>query len=140
MATAGDAYLAAATLSSNFPAGGGPPYNGTFDAVVAKIRPAGAGAADLLWATKLGGVGSDYAFGLAVDAGLSVYVDGYTDSPNFPTTGGVVQPVIGGGGRLRRARPELPTIYSTFPGGSSSDECTGAGVRHDAAGRRHRFS
>jgi hypothetical protein len=46
--------------------------------------------------TFWGGVGTDVGYGIAVDPGGNAYVTGYTDSPNFPTTAGVIVPVYPG--------------------------------------------
>ena len=45
---------------------------GVYDAFVVKYSPAGA----LLWARAIGGTGIDYAYGIAVDSGGSVYTTG----------------------------------------------------------------
>ena len=78
---------------------------GSSDAVLAKLRPAGTGAADLLFNTFLGGTGYDQGQGVAVDAHGSAYLTGFTNSPDlgilppgvapiaFPTTPGAFQTV-----------------------------------------------
>ncbi len=50
------------------------------DAFVAKINPAAAAGAQLLYSTYLGGTGNDVGFGVAVDSGLSAYITGSTSS------------------------------------------------------------
>jgi hypothetical protein len=50
------------------------------DAFVAKINPAAAAGAQLLYSTYLGGTGNDAGFGIAVDSGLSAYITGSTAS------------------------------------------------------------
>jgi hypothetical protein len=94
--SAGNAYIAGFTSDPNadFPVtnslqktyGGGP-----FDAFLMKISPSGSGASDLIYATLLGGSGSDQAFAVAVDSATppNAYITGTTNSPNFPTNGTV---------------------------------------------------
>jgi hypothetical protein len=93
---AGNAYIAGFTSDPNadFPVtnslqttyGGG-----AFDAFLMKISPSGGGASDLIYATLLGGNGSDQAFAVAVDSVTppNAYVTGTTASTNFPTNGTV---------------------------------------------------
>jgi len=105
--SAGNAYIASGTTSSNFPVSvgaaqaffaGGPAIcdqGGGFcgDAFVTKINAAGTA---IVYSTYLGGNDADYAFGLAVDSTGSAYVAGLTKSVNFPVTAGVFQPSFGG--------------------------------------------
>ncbi len=53
------------------------------DAFVAKINPAAASGAQLLYSSYLGGTGDDVGFGIAVDSGLSAYITGSTTSTDF---------------------------------------------------------
>jgi hypothetical protein len=68
-------------------------FNGGGDVFVAKLDPTGV---DLLFATFAGGVGAEFGNGIDVDAGGSPYVTGYTDSPDWPTTPGAPQGILGG--------------------------------------------
>ncbi len=52
----------------------------------------GAGAADMIYGTFLGGNDWDYGYGIAIDASGNAYVTGQTLSFNFPFTPGVFQP------------------------------------------------
>jgi hypothetical protein len=61
------------------------PSRGFADAFVIKLSPDGA---RVVFGTLLGGSRLDGASGIAVDAAHNVYVVGYTDSDDFPTTGG----------------------------------------------------
>jgi hypothetical protein len=84
------------TNSRNFPSGGGPlqgTLNGTSsDGFVTIFNPAAASATESLeYSTFIGGELNDVATGVAVDAS-SVYVGGYTNSINFPSTGGGKNP------------------------------------------------
>ena len=47
-----------------------------------KLSPAGNA---LLYSTYLGGSGTDWGHGIALDGAGSAYVTGYTTSTNFPT-------------------------------------------------------
>lgn len=81
----GFVYLAGTTKSSNFPLKS--PYQGTKgawqDAFVAKLAPTGNA---LVFSTFFGGSRDDEGRGIAVDAGGAVYVTGWTDSEDFPTS------------------------------------------------------
>jgi hypothetical protein len=84
----GAIYLAGITNSWNFPTVGGLQTSfggGPYDAFVAKIAP---GAESLVWATYLGGSGSDGAQALALGPAGSIVVVGATRSPGFPTPPG----------------------------------------------------
>jgi hypothetical protein len=86
---AGNAYLAGYTNSSQatFPVLTGPDltFNGSFDAFVAKVNPAGAA---FTYAGYIGGSGTDGGLGISVDAAGNAYLSGYTDSTQstFPVT------------------------------------------------------
>jgi uncharacterized protein (TIGR03437 family) len=98
----GNVYIAGQTVSSNFPATAGA-YQvhsaGTpsqlfligvgqvSDAFVAKIDVSG----KLVYATYLGGSGTDIAKAIAVDMQGNAYVAGVTGSANFPVTAGAFQ-------------------------------------------------
>ncbi|MBI1765134.1 MAG: SBBP repeat-containing protein [Acidobacteria bacterium] len=89
--SAGNAYIAGqsdANLMQVKGANGSAPFRasnaGGTDAYVAKFNPAASGDASLVYATYLGGAGTDAAFGIAVDAQNRAYVTGVTGSTNFP--------------------------------------------------------
>lgn len=99
--SAGNAYLAGNTGDPKFPAtpgayqtafAGGPldefgiPAN--TDGFVAKLKPDGSA---LVWATYLGGSGSDAVIALAVDPAGKVWAAGTTASPTFPNAQGWTQ-------------------------------------------------
>ncbi len=89
---AGSAYVTGETHSSDFPI---TPrafdisLNGSCDAFVAKLNPAGSG---LVYATFLGGNSYDYGNAIAIDGAGSAYVTGETRSNDFPTTPGAFDP------------------------------------------------
>src|SRR5580658_1989280 len=139
--SAGNAYIAGFTSDPNadFPVtnslqktyGGGP-----FDAFLMKISPSGSGASDLIYATLLGGSGSDQAFAVAVDSATppNAYVTGTTASTNFPTNGTVAayQTSLPANATTLTSNAFLSVVaqtaqgvpalaYSTYLGGSQAD-------------------
>jgi uncharacterized repeat protein (TIGR01451 family) len=60
----------------------------TTDAFVAKLNPAAAAGAQLLYSSYLGGTGNDVGFGIAVDSGLSAYITGSTASTDMTVPSG----------------------------------------------------
>jgi hypothetical protein len=144
--SAGDAYVTGATNSANFPtlnafqpnyAGGlcavAPNTFPCYDAFVAKLNPAGSA---LIYATYLGGTGSDYGYAIALDGSSNAYVTGYTISTNFPTTAGAYQRVFGGSydafvAKLNGAGSAL--VYSTYLGGPGTE--IGYDIAVDSLGR-----
>lgn len=101
----GNVAIAGMTNSSNFPvstdalqarlAGSGASvFSGVGDGFVAKFDSSGS---KLLYSSFLGGTADDSAMGMGHDATGNVYIAGYTNSPDFPSTAGVVQPKTGGG-------------------------------------------
>jgi hypothetical protein len=99
---AGAAYVMGATSSSEFPTTPDaiqPMLSGDVDSFITTLTPSGVG---LAFSTYLGGSGPDLGMGIsgqiiAVDAAGAVYVTWGTDSSDFPTTAGVVQPKLRGG-------------------------------------------
>jgi uncharacterized repeat protein (TIGR01451 family) len=97
--SAGYAYIAGDTESSNFPLtnpvqpnlGGGPGTIG--DAFVLKLSPAGNG---VVYSTYLGGSDSDRALAIAAGPGGSAVIAGETYSTNFPLAGASVTSYHGG--------------------------------------------
>ncbi|MFC2101717.1 SBBP repeat-containing protein [Bacteroidota bacterium] len=85
----GQAYVTGYTYSSDFPTTPGAydqSHNGGYsDVSVTKLNSSGSG---LIYSTFLGGSGSDWGNGIAVDASGQAYVTGYTLSSDYPTTPG----------------------------------------------------
>lgn len=95
----------------------------------------------LAYSTYLGGGGDDEALGIAVDASGNAYVAGVTDSTNFPTTPGALQPACDKCSSTSDAfvtklnQDGSALIYSTFLGGTNT---TGSGsIAVDAAGNAY---
>ncbi len=105
--SAGNAYVAGAAGSTDFPVTAGAVQtvnhaaaSGSTNAFVAQLNPAGTG---LLYSTYLGGSGTvnysglDYATGVAQNGVGKIYVAGIADSPDFPTSAGAYQTTGVGG-------------------------------------------
>jgi len=83
--SAGDAYVTGGTYSRNFPTRNAiqPMLHGYDDAFVTEFNADGSA---LVQSTYLGGSSESGGSGIAVDAGSSAYVVGWTSSTNFPKT------------------------------------------------------
>ncbi len=88
----------------------------------------------LAYSTFLGGSGSDFGYGIAVDGEGAMYVTGFTSSPDFPTTHPHQATLRGPDdvfvAKLSPDGTEL--VYSTTIGGT--DGAYGYGIAVDAAG------
>lgn len=95
----GNAFIGGLTNSPNFPVlnavqatpGGG------YDGFVVNFIPGATGIPTVNYSTYLGGSGTDIITAIAVGNKGNATVAGYTESTNYPTTTGVVQPTNGGG-------------------------------------------
>ncbi len=151
----GNAYVAGATASMNFPiagtayqsymrgVGGEPLHAGGFsswdpgDAFIAKFDPTGS---QLLYSTYFGGTSDDAAFSIAVDTSGNVYIGGATLSHDLPTTTGAYQRTFGGTeiqdkgfvfgdgfvAKLNIGANQL--VYSTYFGGTGDDSVNSIAV------------
>jgi len=132
----GNAYVGGWTGSANFPSQGGYQTfsNGGRDGFVAKLNSTGTA---LVWATYLGGSGTDSVNGIAVNTAGNAYVTGVTASDNFPK----LSPYQAARAGLQDAFvTKLNTsgsalVYSTFLGGSNDDR--GASIAIDSAGNAY---
>jgi hypothetical protein len=136
--SSGNCYVTGDTLSTNFPtttgafqttSGGGV----SDEAFVTKLNATGSA---LLYSTYLGS--SSEGTGIAVDSFGNAYMTGLTESANFPTTTGAFQTTFGGivdafATKLNATGSAL--VYSTYLGGSSTDEGFAIGV--DASGNAY---
>jgi len=118
------------TDSTNFPTTQGAFRTiaaGNGDAFVVKLNNSGSA---LSYATLLGGNGIDAGLGIAVDANGNAYVNGLTDSLNFPTTVSSMQPINAGGESdafiTKLNATGTAILYSTYLGGNGGD--TSAGI------------
>ena len=134
MDTLGNPYITGNTQSTNFPTEMGAlqtAHGGGQDIFVTKLDTSGS---FLHYSTYLGGSDNDLGFDIAVDSsgGANAYITGFTRSIDFPTTGGSFQTAYGGGfwdafvTKLNATGSGLD--YSTFVGGSDTDQGTGIAV------------
>ena len=111
---------------------------GDWDAFVWKFNPTGS---SLLFSTYLGGVGREWAYGVAVDASDNIVVAGYTESSNFPTSLGAFDSSLGGTRDtfVTKLMPSgSPIVYSTYIGGSGIECSLGrCDVKADLAGHAY---
>ncbi len=105
-------------------------YNGLADVVVLKLDPT---LRRLLFATYLGGSGSDLPAVVGVESSGEILVGGSTNSPDFPVRNPYQQQLRGGMDlfvtRLTAQGSQLR--WSTYVGGSSDDIATTGSVRRD---------
>jgi len=130
----GEAYVVGQTAATTFPTTSGAfdqTHNGgLFDGFVTRFNASGTG---LVFSTFIGGSGVDCEVGgdaLECDIALgpdgSVYIAGPTLSSSFPTTTGAYDRTYNGSGDVfvLRLNPNGGSlIYSTYLGGSSTDDC-----------------
>jgi len=129
----GSACVTGATLSTDFPMVNPLQTDQPLtDAFVAKLSPSGDG---LVYATYLGGDGSDSGRGIAVDGVGSAYVIGNTQSTDFPTRDPLQgdQPV--GDAFVTKLAPSGGLVYSTYLGGNDVDD--GIAIAVDGSGRAY---
>jgi hypothetical protein len=123
---AGNAYIAGATSSVDFPTYNPLQAEGTCttylcsDAFLAKLDASGA----IAYSTYLGGTGYDQANGVAADVEGNAYVAGATGSCDFPVVN-AIQTSAGDGhcedAFLAKVSPKGQLIYSTYLGGDGYD-------------------
>lgn len=136
----GNAYLAGATASDNFPSTRGS-YRSTrcagfgLDAFLAKLNAAGS---TLLYMSFLCGSAHEEALDVAVDAQGGAVAVGYTTSSDFPVTAGALSRERRStlDGFIARLSPDGSTLaYSTYLGGSADDVATSVAL--DGTGRMY---
>lgn len=138
--SAGNAYLAGETESTNFPLMN--PFQATFggnrDVFVTKLSASGN---TLVYSTYLGGLNFDGATGIAVDAGGNAYLTGSTNSSAFPvanafqaTRAACTQNCIDAFVTKLNASGNALT-YSTYLGGNGNEE--GSAIAIDSAGHAY---
>ena len=102
---------------------------GSYDAFVSKFNPQGSA---LVYSTYLGGsAGVDRGWAIALDDASNACVTGDTESSNFPVSN-AIQATYGGGSRdafvTKLNAMGSGLLYSTFLGGSLTDEGRGIAV------------
>jgi hypothetical protein len=129
--SAGAAYVVGNTSSTDFPVTANAFQSSLVtgaasNAFLSKLSPDGQ---SLLYSTYLGGGGTDYGFGIAVDGNQNAYITGETTSGSptpFPTTANAFQSTLNssyGNGFISRidttAAGVTSLVYSTSLGGST---------------------
>jgi hypothetical protein len=128
---AGNAYVTGYTNSADFPTAGAfqSTYAGgvcgvdpsTFPCYGAFVTKLSSESGALAYSTYLGGRGSDYGYGIAVDGNGKAVVAGATTSTDFPVSAGALK-TAGGGASVDAFVTKLDasgasTLYSTYLGG-----------------------
>lgn len=130
--SAGNAYFAGQTDSSNLPQSGYLNYYPGYstDAFIAKLDTTG----KLAYFDYLGGSGGEIIFGLALDSASNAYVVGATTSSDFPVSSGTAQTAYAGGidTFVTKFDPTGKAVYSTYLGGGGDDY--GNAIAADASG------
>jgi hypothetical protein len=140
--SAGNAYVAGDTVSSDFPTTPGAYsafWHGGQDAFFAKLNDTGSA---LLYSTYFGGSGNDNINPIAVDSAGNAYVTGYTTSGDFPITPGAYMPFKPAPASSLvdafvakfdpTASGAASLVYSTYLGGGGND--IGFGIAVDSIG------
>ena len=139
-------YLTGGTFSTNFPTAGGGPFKslqpsptpgGSREAFVAKFEML---EQSVRYITFLGGSGDDVGNAIATDGTGAAYVTGSTASANFPVTAGALRTTFSGpaGGTdafVTKIDKFGALVYSTYLGGSASDE--GLDITVDGGGNAY---
>jgi Beta-propeller repeat len=138
----GNAHVTGGTFSTNFPttASAVQPAataGGSREAFVTKLNPSGTGH---VYSTFLGGTGDDVGNSIGLSGSGLAFVTGSTASAAFPVIAGSLQTVFGGpAGGTDAFVTALSTsgalVYSTFLGGSASDE--GLSITVDTGGNAY---
>jgi len=126
----GNIYITGSTESSDFPNLSGPDNSWVYDedAFVAKLNPTGN---SLLYSTRLGGTsGPNVGTDVRVDGSGNAYAVGYTNGGTLPTTTGAYRTTSAGGydAFVTKISPTGSLSYSTYLGGSDSDEAFGVAL------------
>ena len=123
----GKAHVIGYTESNDFPTTANAfqrDFNGFFDGIVVQLDAAGA----IHYVSYLGGTDFEELVQVAVGDNGLMYVVGYTDSPDFPTTDNAFQKANAGEADALMAvldpskSGDASLVYSTYYGGSEFDE------------------
>lgn len=131
---AGNAIISGYTRSQDFPTSNAlqARFGGaSHDIFVTSLNAQGS---DLNFSTYIGGSGSDYGRGLALDVAGNIYLTGYTNSPDFPLHQPLQDMLAGAADtfivKLNPVASRL--LYSTYIGGSTHER--GRAIIVDIAG------
>ena len=130
----GDIYVAgtltdATLLKPTRGAAQSSPGGGT-DGFVLKLSRDGS---RVIYASYIGGSGSDTVTALCVDSGGNAYITGYTNSSDFPVTAGAYQTGIKGedDAFVIKVNPTGTSfVYATYLGGAGIDQANAIAVDH----------
>lgn len=131
---AGNAYVSGGTWSTDFPTTSSvydETHNGLRDTFAAQLSPSGT---TLNYATYIGGSSQEESRGLELDATGNLYLTGWTNSSDFPTTPSSYGPTHEGGfdGFVAKLDPTATTlIYGAYLGGTAEDRATDLAVTAD---------
>jgi hypothetical protein len=133
----GNAYIAGASNSTNFPSPSGtsPTLKGVANVFIAKFNNTGSA---LAFTTYLGGTGTDTPAGIAVDSGFAVLVGGTTSSADFPSVGAFQTAPKAAGNHVFVTKLDSSgssILYSTYLSGSGVDHASGLAI--DPAGKAY---
>jgi len=135
--SSGNAYVTGGTRSTGFPATPNayqPFVAGDTDGYLVKFNATGTA---LLYATLLGGGGTDRGSGVAIDSSGNAYVDGYTGSMDFPTEN-AFQNTSGGSFDAFVAKVDTAAngaaslVFSSYLGGAGDDKAYGITIDSNA--------
>ena len=103
-------------------------HQGNTDVYITKLNPT---ASALVYSTFLGGTNSDSGGGIDINSAGNAFVAGSTFSTNFPTTTGTIDETANGASDVFVTKfnsTGSSLSYSTYIGGSSTDEGNGIAV------------
>ncbi|HUW30114.1 MAG TPA: SBBP repeat-containing protein [Planctomycetota bacterium] len=125
--TNGNALITGITDSEDLPTPNGfqTILGGNYDSFVAKVS----GSGELLWASFLGGSGTEYGYGISTDLEDSAFVTGLTCSPDFPTSHGFDSVLSGqSDAYVAKVSNTGQLLWASFLGGSFQDDGYGIAV------------
>jgi len=118
-------YVSVQTYSSNFPTTAGAydtSYNGSLDSAVSKLD---GNLTNILASTYLGGSTKDIVYSMSMNSSGNVYVTGWTNSTDFPTTMEAFDTSFNGypwDAFISKFNGDLTSLFaSTYLGGSVDD-------------------
>jgi hypothetical protein len=127
----GRAIVTGGTVNDDFPVTSqafDPSYNGGSDGFITRLAVDGRALVD---STYVGGSGLDRPYAITVTSAGKTFVVGYTTSRDFPVMFGAFDPVYNGDDdafMVSFAIDSQALIYSTFLGGSGTDQAYGVAV------------
>jgi MYXO-CTERM domain-containing protein len=131
----GAVYVTGTTASTDFPTTTGA-FQTSLNGVDAFVTKLDASGSSLVYSTLLGGSGGEQANAIALEANGDVDLVGFTTSADFPTTKGAYQALAAGNAdgfvtKLDASGSSL--VYSTYLGGSGSDDAVGLAIDQSGA-------